>query len=62
VDPYLHLETQLHGVVHTYELGKLKNMCETESEITFVNGEKSDKNQEINIRIRKQMKNACTKT
>jgi len=36
-------------------------MCETASDITFINGEKSYKNQVINTRIRKQMKNAFTK-
>jgi hypothetical protein len=49
-------------VVRIYELVKLWSICEAESEITFVNGEKSDKNQEIKIRIRKKMKNAFTKT
>jgi hypothetical protein len=61
VDPYLHLRTHLHGVVHIYELGKLSSMCETESEITFVNGEKSDKNQETDIRIRKKNKECIYK-
>ena len=36
-------------------------ICETESEITFVNEQESDKNQEINTRISKQMKNVFTK-
>ena len=60
VEPYLHPETHIHGVVHRYKLRKLRSMCETASDITYVNGEKNNKNQEINTRIRKQMKNTFT--
>jgi len=61
VDPYLYLETHQHGVVHSYELRKLRSLCETASDITFINKKKRDKNQEINARVRKQIKNAFTK-
>jgi hypothetical protein len=43
------------------ELQKLRSMCETAFDITFINGEKNNSNQEMNIKIRKQIKNAFTK-